>query len=63
MQLLGVLRLVRINWSERLSRMLVYLDLTSGATTWLSIECSLQDEPGLPRSVQRSIVLLLWPCK
>lgn len=61
MQLLGLLRLVRINWAEQLSMMLTYLDLTSGATTWMSVECSMRDEGGVPRSVKRSVVVLLWP--
>jgi hypothetical protein len=61
MQLLGLLRLVRINWAEQLSKMLVYLDFTSGATTWVSVECSLDPYSGIPRSVARSIVVLLWP--
>lgn len=63
MQLLGLLRLVRINWAEQLSKLLVYLDLTSGATTWVSVECSLDPYAMTPRSVARSIIVLLWPCK
>lgn len=66
MQLLGLLRLVRINWAAQLRQLLVYLDFTSGASTWISLECSLSDDDGsssLPRSVRRSIVVLLWPRK
>lgn len=63
MQLLGLLRLVRINWAEQLSSMLTYLDFTSGATTWVSVECSMSDTGSVPRSAKRSVVVLLWPCK
>jgi len=63
MQLLGLLRLVRINWAEQLSSMLTYLDFTSGATTWVSVECSMNNSGSVPRSARRSVVVLLWPCK
>lgn len=61
MQLLGLLRLVRINWAEQLTALLTYLDFTSGAATWVSVECSLTDDGAVPRSVMRSIIVLLWP--
>jgi hypothetical protein len=61
MQLLGLLRLVRINWVEQLTKTLTYLDFTSGATTWVSVECSLPPDGAVPRSVLRSIIVLLWP--
>lgn len=63
MQLLGLLRLVRINWVEQLTKILTYLDFTSGATTWVSVECSLSPDGTVPRSVMRSIIVLLWPRK
>lgn len=61
MQLLGLLRLVRIDWRDTLSQVLTFLDLTSSASTWVSIECSMAEGPLLPRSIKRSLVLLLWP--
>jgi hypothetical protein len=61
MQLLGLLRLIRLNWPAYLEKVLVFLDFTSGATTWVSLECSLEDSEGMPRSLKRTIFLLLWP--
>lgn len=62
MQLLGLLRLVSINWDERLSNVLVYLDFTSGSSTWMSLECSLRGVNNIPASILRSVVVLLFPC-
>eukprot|EP00878_Enallax_costatus_P023021 GHUV01024468.1.p1 GENE.GHUV01024468.1~~GHUV01024468.1.p1 ORF type:complete len:339 (+),score=62.81 GHUV01024468.1:70-1017(+) len=63
MQLLGLLRLVRLNWShwmEQVLKTLTYIDFTSGASTWVSVECSFA-EGALPKSLKRSLVLMLWP--
>eukprot|EP00878_Enallax_costatus_P005974 GHUV01006266.1.p1 GENE.GHUV01006266.1~~GHUV01006266.1.p1 ORF type:complete len:429 (+),score=73.90 GHUV01006266.1:26-1288(+) len=63
MQLLGLLRLIRLDWSRWLKAALAtltYLDFTSGVSTWVSIECSF-DSDRLPKSVKRSLVLLMWP--
>lgn len=64
MQLLGLLRLIRLDWSEWLRAVFstfTYLDFTSGVSTWVSIECSFEDYGLLPKSLKRSLVLLLWP--
>jgi hypothetical protein len=60
MQLLGLLRLVRLNWPQKLRSVIGYMDWTSSGSSWVSLECSFNSW-GLPRSVKRSIVLLLWP--
>jgi hypothetical protein len=63
MQLLGLLRLVRLNWPQVLhnvAEFMNYTDFTSSGSTWVSLECSFNSW-GLPRSIKRSIVLLLWP--
>jgi hypothetical protein len=62
MQLLGLLRLIRLNWSELLRRVLLTMDFTSSTSTWVSLECSFgSSSSSLPRSVARSITLLLLP--
>jgi hypothetical protein len=63
MQLLGLLRLVTINWDGHLSNVLVYLDFTSGTTTWMSLECSFRGVTNIPASVMRSVLVLLFPRK
>jgi hypothetical protein len=63
MQLVGLLRLISINWDEHLSNVLVYLDFTSGTTTWMSLECSFRGVTDIPASVLRSVVVLLFPRK
>eukprot|EP00882_Tetradesmus_deserticola_P033626 GHRQ01038428.1.p1 GENE.GHRQ01038428.1~~GHRQ01038428.1.p1 ORF type:complete len:245 (+),score=75.65 GHRQ01038428.1:722-1456(+) len=60
MQLLGLLRLVRLNWPQLLYTIIGFMDLTSSGSSWVSLECSFSSW-GLPRSVKRAIVLLLWP--
>jgi hypothetical protein len=61
MQLLGLLRLIRLNWSELLWRVLLTMDFTSSTSTWVSLECSFNSSNSLPHSVARSITLLLLP--
>ncbi|WIA16706.1 hypothetical protein OEZ85_013362 [Tetradesmus obliquus] len=61
MQLLGLLRLIRLNWSQLLWHVLLFMDLTSSTSTWGSLECSFSSSSSLPRSVARSITLLLLP--
>lgn len=66
MQLLGLLRLVRLNWSHWLQQVLktmIYIDFTSGAAIWVSLECSFAEGGPLPKSLRRSLVLMLWPCE
>eukprot|EP00775_Hariotina_reticulata_P009586 gene9586-9749_t len=61
MQLLGLLRLIRIKWPPYVRQLFIFMDFTSGVATWVSLACSLNDRPGMPRSIQRVIFLLLWP--
>lgn len=66
MQLLGLLRLIELDWREWLKAVqstLTYLDFTSGVSTWVSVECSFSDAGLLPKSLKRSLVLLMWPCR
>lgn len=64
MQLLGLLRLIRLDWSVWMRTVMAtftYLDFTSGTSTWVSIECSFGGDGLLPKSLKRSLVLMLWP--
>jgi hypothetical protein len=66
LQLLGLLRGLRINWPEGVdvAAWLSFFDQTSTVSSWVSLDCSLgEDEPGaaVRRSVKRTLGLLLMP--
>jgi hypothetical protein len=64
LQLLGLLRPLRIKWPEALQKLLQHVDPSSALMAWARLDCSMAeaDRPGAPRrSIQRSVVLLLSP--
>ncbi|KIZ04125.1 hypothetical protein MNEG_3835 [Monoraphidium neglectum] len=60
LQMLGLLRGIRMDWPDGLDKVLGFLDQTQAFSTWVSLECSLAGV-GLHPSITRSIILLLMP--
>jgi hypothetical protein len=61
LQLLGLLRPLRIKWPEALQKLLQHVDPSSALMAWARLDCSMADAAAVRRSVQRSVVLLLTP--
>jgi hypothetical protein len=63
LQLLGLLRGLRVNWPEAVNGALIFFDQTSTVSSWVSLDCSLSDSDsgGLRRSVKRTVLLLMLP--
>jgi hypothetical protein len=63
LQLLGLLRGLRVNWPEAVNGALIFFDQTSTVSSWVSLDCSLSDSDsgGLRRSIKRTVLLLMLP--
>jgi len=63
LQMLGLMRGLRVNWPEGVNAALVFFDQTSTVSSWVSLDCSLgnSEHGGLRRSIKRTLALLLLP--
>ncbi|GBF89398.1 hypothetical protein Rsub_01970 [Raphidocelis subcapitata] len=64
LQLLGLLRGLRIDWPAPVNAALTFFDQTSAATTWVSLDCSMREDGGgggARRAVKSTIGMLLLP--
>lgn len=66
LQMVGLLRGLRIDWSDNVNvgRVMSFFDQTSTVTSWISLDCSLEEDlpvGGVRRSIKRTLVILMLP--